>query len=389
MTFLFADPAELWLEIAPNLQVRAWQNSQMLLHPNSAWRAYLNQVCLDAFLPWLQAEYAPQARPLHSTAARPSIWDATNGTAIAMGEKRLVLIPTEAIDGDELRVPQEWADIPEWVGDYYLAVQVDPDERCLRVWGWTTHDRLKVRGTYDPRDRTYCLAAEDLSLDLNALWVAQQLCPDEVTRAEVKALPELPVAQAENLIQRLGNCAIASPRQEIPFPLWGALTSNDAWRQQWFQYRQGRSPVRLGQWFERLFETGWQSLDALFPNSKAFAPSFRRTSERGSDASVKRVKLLDLGSPEEATAVLLVELGEEPDGRTNVRIQLHPHGDWNYLPPKLQLTLLSETDKTLRSVESRSQDNFIQLPPFKCLPGFRFDVRVTLDERSITESFLV
>lgn len=388
MTFLFADPTELWLEIAPDLQDQAWQQSQTCASPSSCWRAYLNQLCLETVLPWLQAEYEPQAESL-DRGSWQSIWDATNGSAILMGNKQLVLLPTEAIDNDELRVPQEWIDIPDWAGDYYLAVQVDPDERWLRVWGYTTHDRLKTQGTYDPRDRTYHLAAEDLILDLNVLWVTRQLCPEETTRAPVEALSPVSGVRAENLVQRLSQGAIASPRQEIPFPLWGALFSCDRWRDELFSERCHPStlgPVRLGQWFEQLFETSWQSLETLFPESGHFAGSFRRKTEEDSEAPVKRVKAIAL---EEQTIVLLVALSTEPDGRIGVRIQLHPDRDRAYLPPHLHLALLAATGETLRTVEARTQDNFIQLPPFKCQPGFCFDLQVTLNKRSITESFLV
>jgi hypothetical protein len=150
----------------------------------------------------------------------------------------LILLPTEAIDLDELRVPQEWVDIPSWVADYYLAVQVDVDDRWLRIWGYTTHQHLKQQATYDAGDRSYYLDGSDLIQNLNVLWVARQL-GGESTRAAVNSLPPLPLVQADNLLQRLGSTTIAMPRLAVPFSLWGALLEHGGWRQQLYEQRQG------------------------------------------------------------------------------------------------------------------------------------------------------
>lgn len=216
------------------------------VHPSAAystsgarWRATLNQLALDAFLPWLREEYAPHARPWLNSATLPTVWEFVNGTVIAVDTVRMVLIPSDAIDTDELRVPQEWLDLPTWAADYYVAVQVNPDDGWMRVWGYTTHHRLKTQGNYDPSDRAYTLPEDSLFHDINTLWLARELCPNEALRAEVPALPSLPASQAANLIERLSDPTIAFPRQAIPFPLWGAVLEHGGWRKQLYQRRQG------------------------------------------------------------------------------------------------------------------------------------------------------
>lgn len=233
-----ADPTQLWLEFSPTTQSQAWQH-QSFSTPSSRWNAYLNRLALNAFLPWLQEEYAPQARAWPNSAANLCIWDLVSGTAIVWGTTRLVLLPSETLDLSELRVPQEWVDIPDWAADYYLAVQVNPDDGWVRIWGYTTHLQLKTSGHYDAGDRTYCLDEEDLIDDLNILWVARQLCLEEPTRSAITPLPVLPQVQAENLLQRLGNPAVATPRLAVPFELWGALLAHGGWRQHLYERRQG------------------------------------------------------------------------------------------------------------------------------------------------------
>ncbi len=237
--FTFASPTDLILEIPANTQNLAYLHSQSFSNPTSRYQAYLNELCLLVILPWLQEDFASQAKVSPSTNALPSFWELVNGTAIVLDETRFVLVPSEAMDLSELRVPQEWVDISSFAGDYYLAVQVEPDEAYVRVWGYCTHEQLKNRGSYDAGDRTYSLDATDMICDISVLAVAQQLCPQEVTRSAIAQIPNLPQEQAQNLISRLANPEVITPRLAIPFRLWGALIQHGGWRQSLYQRRLG------------------------------------------------------------------------------------------------------------------------------------------------------
>ncbi|MBD2519029.1 DUF1822 family protein [Nostoc sp. FACHB-973] len=241
-------PEQLTLEISLSSQT---QELPAFSTSGGRWRAYLNQMCLDAFLLWLRDEQFPRARVWTQIAALPSFWEFVNGTAIACEGVRLVLIPTTAIDTAELRVAQEWVDIPNWVADYYIGVLVNPNGGWMSVWGYTTHCQLKTKGVYDQGDRTYCLDENDLIKNINGLWITRQLCPEEILRASVTPLPELPLAQAENLLERLGNAEVVFPRLAIPFELWGALLAHGGWRQQLYERRQGLSQQwSIQQWLQ-------------------------------------------------------------------------------------------------------------------------------------------
>ncbi|HEY9619330.1 MAG TPA: DUF1822 family protein [Crinalium sp.] len=226
----------LYLEIP---EVALEQPNQAFSTPGATWQAHLNQMSLAAVLPWLQEERPARVWP--SVAALPSFWEVVNGTAIECGDRRFVLIPTTAIDLRELRVPQEWVDIPSWSADYYLAVQVNSNSGWVSIWGYATHYQLKAKGTYHDSDRTYSLDEDDLIQNLNVLWVAHQLCPDEVLRSETVSIPNLPLSQAENLLQRLGTPTVIFPRLAIPFQRWAALLEHGGWRQRLYEQRQGLS----------------------------------------------------------------------------------------------------------------------------------------------------
>lgn len=238
------------------------QQKQAFSTPGTAWQAHLNQASLAAILPWLQEEQTARVWP--TMAALPSFWEVVNGTAIVCNNRRFVLIPTIALDLRELRVPQEWVDIASWSADYYLAVQVNLNAGWVSIGGYATHHQLKTKGTYDGSDRTYSLDEDDLIHDLNVLWLAQQLCPEELLRSEVAPIATLPLPQANNLLERLGSPSVVFPRLAVPFHLWAGLLVHGGWRQRLYQRRQGLSDaLSVSQWLQTGLsglaeQPGWQ-----------------------------------------------------------------------------------------------------------------------------------
>lgn len=369
---------QLELPISDTIDDRAWQQSQGYSTPKAQWTAYINQVCVDTVLPWLQAEYAPSATL--SLDAR----DLVNGCAIAWNEKRLVLIPDYYFDTSELRIPAEWIEIPSWIGDYYLAVQVNPDESLMRVWGYTTHEQINAIGQYDSDDRTYCLDAQALVQDVAVLWIVQQY-PQESTRAQVAELPTVLATQAENLLQRLAS--IEQPRLEIPFTLWGSLLQTRSWRERLQQLRQGRSSNRqivtdLRQWFENSFNTSWQAIEAwLNPEELAF--SFRQSSAI-EPASIRRVKRLIVA---DLPILLVLAITPESNDRVGIRVQVRPIERSGCLPSNLTLSLIAASGEVVQSTQAREQDNLIQLQRFKSPAGTQFNVQIALDDTVFVEVF--
>jgi len=89
------------------------------------------------------------------------------------------------------------------------------------------------------------------------------------------------------------------------------------------------------------------------------------------------------------SVALLVGLTPKTDGTVAVRVQLHPAKGQTYLPPNVKLALISQSESILQEIQSRIQDNFIQLKRFICSPGKIFKIQVAIDEFSVTEEFLI
>ncbi|XGV98370.1 MAG: DUF1822 family protein [Leptolyngbya sp. BL-A-14] len=401
-------PTDVSLDILPSVQAASWQEGQAFSAPTAQWRVYLNHVCLTTFLPWLQAEYSPTAASAYDASELPALWQLVDGTAIVMGKKRLVLLPTKTLDTSELRVPQEWVDHPEWVADYLLAVQVNPDEQWLNVWGYTTHAELKAHAVYDPNDRTYCVDAYHLIRDMTVLWTVQQLYPDEPTQSAIAPLPTLTDAQAERLFQQLA-AATVPPRLAIPFEQWGALLSQPQWRQRLYQLQSQSftsrdrstaetssdrviespdiSAVNLSQWFQNVFDTTWEAIDTLINPDSPFAFNIRQT-QAPTESLIRRVKQVRVRTQTVDQRLLLVlTLGAATDSRVEVQVQLYPvEGD--RLPVNLRLAMLSTTRTVVQSVQAREQDDYIQLKRFKCAAGTRFELQIALGDFCFREEFV-
>jgi hypothetical protein len=261
------EPTQLFIEISEAEKSTAWQQTKSSATPTSRWNAYLNQISLNAFLPWLQEERNETAKATNSKNALASLWELVNGTSVTLDGKRLLLVPSEASDFDELRVPQEWVDIPSWSADYYLGVQVNLDDNYIRVWGYCSHQQLKNSENYDGRDRSYTLAEDDLIEDLSVLWLSQEFCPNEVTKAEIAPIAAISPEQAKNLTERLGNADLLMPRLAIPFQYWAALIENDATRQKLVNKRRGQQELpSVVDWLKAsaanlVEEYGWRQVE--------------------------------------------------------------------------------------------------------------------------------
>lgn len=385
---------DLLLEISPEISLNAWEKTPKYSTKLSKWRAYLNQVSQEAFLSYLEAEQDFPVRVWPSSPDSAKFWELVNGSVICFEQKRLVLLPTEAIDQDELRIPQEWVDIPTLAGDYFLAVQVNPEEEYVSICGYATHQQIKAKAKYDFRDRTYCLSGQHLISNLSILWATYELSPQEITKEYVASLPCIPSIQAENLIQRLSNNHILEPRLEIPFDLWGAILEQDTWRNQLVNNRLGikvNKQVNLARWFDNIFDLGWESLDSIFPTSspRSNLGGTRRFKSENSNNSldvVKRAKYLEI-APNHGV-VLEIEISPLEDQQTKVIVRLRPQLGDRYLPEGLKLKFKSNQNSALYATKASSGVNLI-IKEFKFVSADSFTIKVSVDDFKFVEEFFL
>ncbi len=380
----FIEPTDWVLEISPDGQAAVGQH-QASTNSWGRWNAYLNQLCLDTILPWLQAEYLPTATAWLPSASNPMVWDLVTGAVITIGTTRIALIPTESVDLSELEVPQEWLDIPSWAADYYLGVQVDSDERQIQIYGYTTHQQLKTQGGYDPIDRTYCVDSDDLNPDLNGLWLTIDRYPITATRAALAPIPDLEIDRITPLIERLGNPTEIIPRLAVPFAVWAAIIEQPELRQRLYQQRQtGQSApaiTRLSDWFQGQIDTIWQTLDLVLL-SPQITTAVRGGSSTLTPSDLYRGKVYTLATGQIALAIGITAISNI---ESRIDIQIHPAGGSTHLPGATSLRLLT-VDGSEIGQASAAVTETIQFQ-FRANAGEQFQVEIVCAGETRMESF--
>lgn len=142
--------------------------------------------------------------------------------------------------------------------------------------------------------------------------------------------------------------------------------------------------VKLSQWFENVFEVGWQAVEALVSVEKPeleLAFSFRGTPE------VKRCKLIELGIPSQSVA-MIVAITQESKQEIDISVEVQPLQGQTYLPPNLQLVVVDEDGEAVINTHARSENKNMELE-FRGEPGERFQLQVTLGDVSVIENFVI
>jgi Protein of unknown function (DUF1822) len=447
----------LWLELSDSDLELARPNPKNYSNDTGRNYAFFNRLCLNAFLHWCEKNLGLEtpASVFPNEQVLPMLWEFFTGSGINLYGKRLVLIPTDAMDMEDFAVPQEWVDIPNLAADYYLPVQVDTETRSVHFWGFVSRITLKAKADYDPIYRLYYVDGDWVIPNLEMLEGAYNL-GDE--KGQVAPLVTLSNQEVENLIAELSKRSPYSPRLKAKFEKWGALLNESRWLQQLYEGRTGCPshkedlPVvfNLSMWLDGIVEAGWQTFDEWF-NAKI--PAFRAKQVRGieldSPAKIKRAvkqfrnsqsevfvpneiedrealihllqhthdetvrwkaaeylwaidpdstnyairNVMDLGVQLMGHPIaLMIAVLRKVDGRIAVLLRGYTMGGQTKLPPDLRLITLDENGDPIPRLEavSRSEplDDYIALY-FTADVGDRFSVRLTLEDTSITEQFVV
>jgi hypothetical protein len=231
-------PKQVWLGYSDTLYEQLLSTAhQSCSNETACQTAVLNGLCLTVLTDWMQNHQDDSHRPSvwPSETDLHSIWELVNGTALWVGETRLILIPSDALDTESFAVPQEWVDIPSWVGDYYLPIQVNQEDGWVCVWGYATYQDLKKKGTYDPIYHTYSLERDWVTSDLDLLWVRNEIKISEPS--VTPSFPSLSPFRIESLIQTLSEPSPYSPRLDQGFEEWAALIEQPHLRQRLYRQR--------------------------------------------------------------------------------------------------------------------------------------------------------
>lgn len=148
--------------------------------------------------------------------------------------------------------------------------------------------------------------------------------------------------------------------------------------------KNGKTIVRLGQWFQQVFESSWHSVEEVLGTKE---PDLALFSLRIVEA--KRAKLIDLGMQLTGHPVaLIVTIREEDEQNFSIFLQVQPIDDTTHLPENLKLMLLSPSGEVLHQEQARNASDLLEVE-LGGKSGESFRVQVALDDVSVTEDFVI
>lgn len=156
-----------------------------------------------------------------------------------------------------------------------------------------------------------------------------------------------------------------------------------------------KEPVKLNQWFENIFQSSWQPVEALLSTAPCDGVfGIRSTTTLPKDESenlalVKRGKLIDLGIQigihPIALVVTVIPLSEE---EVDINVRLYPAKGRFVLPPNLQMIFLDSANEVIWSDKTRDADNWMQ-QGLSGKIGENFSVKLVLKEQVFIEHFII
>ncbi|MUG91167.1 DUF1822 family protein [Scytonema sp. UIC 10036] len=329
-------PESVWLE--PEHFYQATQISNQIMNETKQWQIYLNSLGLFGFEQWLTARLPEQSIQKQTHVIETC-------AQLQLGEFKFCVISTEHLLDEVVSIPENIIHAPELVAHFYVVLEVSEEQEEVIIRGCLRYDQLVTYCSSDRlHDGSYQLGLSVFDSEPNHLL-------HYYLHLEPSSIP-LPVASTEKVSDKL-------------------LTYFNETR------------TKLSQWFQGACDEGWEIIDSMLDRETNVAFNIRQT-----QAGVKRAKLIDLGVQlGHQTVALLVNITEETEEKLGVLIQLHPTNGERVLPSNIKLTLFSKAGKTLQEVTSRTQDNYIQLKPFKGEAGKRFSLEISLEDTRVRENF--
>ncbi|MFQ4162425.1 DUF1822 family protein [Scytonema millei] len=264
---------------------------------------------------------------------------------LQLGEFKFCLISTENILDEVVNIPESTIHQHEQLAHFYVVLEVSEEQEEVIIRGCLRYDRLI----------TYC--SSDFLQD---------------------GFYQLPLSVFDPEPNHLLHYYLYLEPSSIPLPVATPEQVSDKILTYFNETR-----TKLSQWFLGACDEGWEIIDSMLDRETNLA-----FNTRNAQSGIKRAKLIDLGVQlGNQTVALLVNITEETEEKLGVLIQLHPTNGERVLPSNVKLTLFSKAGKTLQEVTSRTQDNYIQLKPFKGETGKRFSLEVSLEETRVREHF--
>lgn len=356
--------------------------------------AFLHWLCWQTIQPWLRENYEIAAsdmteNPLWCLSHGQDVWELTNGLGCEIQQFKLAIIPSLDLDTDEFVVPQEWVDLPDFVADHYVAIQMNFEENYAYIWGFASHAMVKNQGVYDAQGRVYRLSHPQMITDCDIIWLMQALGKTE--RAPIAPFVPPLSTELDSIFATVSPAIAPILRRQMPLEMWSAILNHPGDRQRLIERLSDRITVKenvnlsvsttmemeleqanvqpilgsaliqLGQWVSEevdALSSTWTNLAQLIN------PSWQWATVRGGGAPQaawqSKGTLVELAGIDQPL-VLGVAFRETDPSTYEIWIELYPSPQQQTLPRGLRLQILDTDNTVVMAVESEATTPYLRL----------------------------
>jgi hypothetical protein len=325
------------VDLEPEDFVRARQKSDCTGNEAHLWQIYLNILAQLSLVKWLGERMPEAAIAIDESSPIEGFGK------IRVNDFSLSAIATEQILDEVVNFPEREFISPK-AAHFYVLVEVSEEQEQVMIRGCLRYDRL-----------SQYLSAIDLP------------SPNE-------GYYQLPLSIFETEPHHLlFYCCYLKPSSIwLPSPTTEPVYLST-------------TRTKLSNWLSGIVGEYWQAIEQVTDRQINLSLNTRNLNI---DKAVSKIRLINLGMRfGDRTVALIIKIAPETEAKLKILAQLFPSGEEKYLPSNLKITLLSKAGKILQEVITRSQDNYIQLKPFKGEFGKRFSLEISLLEMSLRQDF--
>jgi hypothetical protein len=341
-------PRFVWLEAEDFEQARITSETKFNQTKEiSQWQIYLNTLALRGF-----QRYLKQRSPTITINQDNQNQAFDNISYLTVDRFSFCLIILDNLVDELVSIPAKVITSSQ-SAHFYVLLEISEEEQQLNIHGFLRHDKLSQQlqqdlDSYKSHQLPLSLFDEELN---NLLLYTRFLSPSAI----------IPVAASQNTLRE----TIEAVRQT-------AL-------------------VNLSQWWNGVFEEGWQSTESIF---KAISNNpdwgYVRSGKESNSFIIPRTKLVYFGIPLQNKPIALTVYIKKENEEIGVVIEIRPFQE-EYLPSglKLKVTLNSNTlEPESQEAIAGEIDEGIQIE-FSEAPGKQFQVELSYENVVVNEVFVL
>jgi|GEM_PF-1775415 len=371
------------------------------------WQAYLNALAVFALEQWLSDRHLTLTYQVDSL-IKTQVLSSEAISPLQVGNFKLCLLSNASLEDQEIKIPKNMIDSPDFAAHFYTIIQVFIEEYQVIVVGFLRYDQLIKKNLKNTKENYYKLSLEAFNAEPSHLifnlkylspaaiklpenrfientfeqltrWLDQTFTKDwqpiEELLGKRRPIIQMCLRSDEATYQSFINAVQKFLKQFSTPPIQEDKNQVNLAESELSSTEVSHALVQVLETTEDE-ETRWQAAELLWE----IAPSHPAIGVR---------RAIDLGMQLSGISVaLMIAILPKPNQRIAILLRIYPLQEQSFLPANLKLIGLDEMGQSLFEVRSRERDDYIQFK-FTADPGDQFSLEIVLNNATVRKHFMV